>query len=82
MTSNNFLQKLADQIINPLIVIFIGIALIVFIWGIVEFIAKAGSEDAKTTGKKHMLWGIIGMAIMIGVAGIINILSSLFESGQ
>lgn len=74
----NFLQKLADQIINPLIAVLVGVALLVFIWGIIEFIAKSGNEEALNTGKKHMLWGIVGFAIMIGVWGIVRILQSLF----
>ncbi|OGZ29945.1 MAG: hypothetical protein A2931_01805 [Candidatus Niyogibacteria bacterium RIFCSPLOWO2_01_FULL_45_48] len=81
MTIDNFLRQLADKIINPLIAIFVGIALLYFIWGVIEFLAQAGNEEAKTTGKKHMIWGIIGMAIMLGVGGIIKILQSFFEPG-
>ena len=82
MPLNNFFQKLANQIINPFIAIFVGVALLYFIWGVIEFIAQSGNEEARTTGKKHMIWGIIGMAIMVGVWGIIRILMSFFEPGS
>ena len=74
----DFFQKLTVQIINPLITVFFGVALLVFIWGVIEFIAKSGNEEALSAGKKHMLWGIVGLAIMVGVWGIIKILQSLF----
>jgi len=33
-------------------------------------------EDKRTAGKQHMIWGIIGMAIMVSVFGIINLIMS------
>ena len=39
-------------------------------------------EEKKTEGKKHMLWGIIGITIMMGVWTILNIiLNTLNISG-
>ena len=55
-----------------------GIALVVFLWGIIEFLAKSSSEEARERGKKNMVWGLIGFFIMIGVFGIINIILGTF----
>lgn len=71
-------NKFISQVVNPLIAVLFGIAMIVFIWGVVEFIAKAGSEEARTTGKQHIIWGLVGLAIMISVFGIIEILKNFF----
>jgi hypothetical protein len=54
------------------------IALIVFIWGLVEFISKAGSEEGRETGRRNMLWGIAGMFIMVSVYGIITLILNSF----
>lgn len=70
-----------NRLVNPLIGILVGIALIIFFWGILEFVANAGSEDARTTGKKHIIWGLVGFLIIFGVVGIINIIKSFFENG-
>ena len=75
------LRNALNKLINPLIGILVGIALIIFFWGILEFVSNAGSEDARTTGKKHIIWGLVGFLIISGVVGIINIIESLFESG-
>ena len=82
MPLNNFFQKLANQIINPFIAIFVGVALLYFIWGVIELIAQSGNEEARTTGKKHMIWGIIGMAVMAGAWGLVNILLQTFGVGN
>ena len=52
--------------------------MVVFLWGIVEFIAKFDNEDVKERGKRNMLWGLIGMFIMFGVFGIINLILGTF----
>jgi hypothetical protein len=39
---------------------------------------NAGNEEGRSVGKKHMIWGIIGLLIMIGVYGILGILGGTF----
>ena len=34
------------------------------------------NEEARSTGIKHMIWGIIGMVIMLGVNGIKTIIQN------
>lgn len=78
MTINSLLGRINEFILNPLIVLMFVIALLVFFWGLVEFIAKAGNDDARSTGRRNMIWGIIGMFIMIGVYGLIKLLLATF----
>jgi len=56
----------------------IGVSLVVFLWGIVEFIAKFDSEEVKERGKRNMLWGLVGMFIMFSVFGIIRLILGTF----
>ena len=63
---------------NPIIYLMIGVAVVVFLWGIVEFIAKFDNEEVKERGKQNMLWGLIGMFIMFGVFGIIKLILVTF----
>ena len=56
----------------------IGVSVVVFLWGIVEFIAKFDSEEVKERGKRNMFWGLIGMFIMFGVFGIIRLILGTF----
>lgn len=61
-------------VINPLIILIFAVALAYFLFGVVGFLVKADNEEARTKGKKHMLWGIVGMFIMIAVFAIMQIL--------
>lgn len=63
-------------IINPLIGLLFALGLVVFLWGLFQFIINSDNEDGRTTGKRHMIWGIVGMFIMVGAYAIINILGN------
>jgi len=73
-----FLNSLKAPL-NQLILVVFALATVYFIWGIVMFMRATGSGDEQgiTTGKRHMVWGIIGMAIMGAAAGIINLIQSI-----
>ncbi|MDP6388037.1 MAG: hypothetical protein QGG63_02075 [Candidatus Pacebacteria bacterium] len=71
-------SKIESHIIQPLIGILFALALLFFFWGGAQFILNAGNEEKRTTGKSHMLWGIIGMLIIFGVYGILRILGGTF----
>lgn len=75
---DTLLNKLNKNIINPAIEFAFIIALVVFLWGIMEYIRGANSEEKRKDGKQHMLWGTIGFVIMLGVFGIINLLIGTF----
>jgi vacuolar-type H+-ATPase subunit I/STV1 len=70
------IASIENLIINPFIGLLFAVALIMFLWGLAQFIINAGSEEGRTTGKKHMIWGIVGMFIMVGAYAIVNILSN------
>ena len=74
----DIIYKINQFIVNPIIYLMIGVSVVVFLWGIVEFIAKFDNEDVKERGKRNMLWGLIGMFIMFGVFGIINLILGTF----
>jgi hypothetical protein len=73
------INKVITGILNPLIGLMFAIAIAVFIWGIVEFIWNSGSEDKRTTGKQHIIWGLVGLLIMSAVAGIIQIIKNFVQ---
>lgn len=67
-------NKIIDVIINPLIGLLMGGAVIYFMWGVIQkYIMKADSDD-KSEGTNHILWGIVGLFIMVSVYGILAII--------
>jgi TRAP-type C4-dicarboxylate transport system permease small subunit len=75
---NSFLDKVVAQIINPIILLLGAGAFIVFIWGVFEFILNAGNEDKRSEGKQAIMWGLIGLVIIFGAYGIINLALNTF----
>jgi succinate dehydrogenase/fumarate reductase cytochrome b subunit len=75
---DTLIRKVDQIIINPIIYFFFAAALVYFIAGLVEFLANTDNEEKRTTGKQHMLWGFVGMLIMIAVFTIMRILIDTF----
>lgn len=76
--ASQFVQRVNSAIINPLIGLLFTVAFILFLWGAVNFIFNSGDQDAQTKGKTHMLWGVLGMFIMVSVLGLLRILLNTF----
>ena len=74
-----FVSNLDTLIINPLIILLFGLAVVYFLYGVFQFISNPDSEEAKTKGKSHMIWGIVGIVIMMGVFTILNMIMSTFN---
>lgn len=64
---------IVDNIVNPIILVMFGFAIVVFLWGIFKFVS---SEEGKEDGKRNMLWGMIGFFIMVSAYGIIAFIKS------
>lgn len=75
-TAGELAHRINVSIINPLIGILFGAALIVFLWGIATFIMQSDSDQQRDLGKKHMLWGLVGMLIMISFLAIMRIIAN------
>jgi phosphotransferase system glucose/maltose/N-acetylglucosamine-specific IIC component len=74
MTSSKIVGALITHIVQPLIMLMFIVAVVIFVWGVVEMIINAGNEEARAKGSKHMMWGLIGLFIMFGVYGVLNLL--------
>jgi uncharacterized membrane protein YidH (DUF202 family) len=73
-TLDSFIGKVDTLIINPLILFLFALAIVFFLYGVLEFLMNQANEEKKTTGKSHMLWGIVGITIMMGVWAILGII--------
>jgi hypothetical protein len=71
---DQFLYNINSQILNPIIYFLFSLATIYFLYGVFVFIKNADSPDKRSEGAKSMMWGIIGLFIMLSVKGIINLI--------
>lgn len=78
VAAKGLLLKIEKVILFPLMTLMVSVALLVFLWGMYEYVANAESEEAQTKGKTHMLYGIIGMLVMISAYAILRIAAGTF----
>ncbi len=75
--ANELARKVTEVVINPLIALIFAVGLLVFVWGMVEYVWSLSSNAKnKEQGKQHMLWGLIGMFVMVASYAIIKIVAS------
>ena len=65
------------RLINPLIAISVGLALLAFFWGLAKFIFRVGGDEkAVDDGKRIMKWGLVALFVIVSVWGIIRFMQS------
>jgi len=78
-TGSTLLTNIED-LLNQIIGLLFILVTVYFFWGVAEFVrASATGGKEVEEGKKHMVWGIIGMAIMLGAWAIVQMLQSFFR---
>jgi len=64
---------------NSIIPLIFAVAIVMFIWGVVQFFILNSDEEAKRAqGKQFMIWGVIALAVMLSVWGLVAILGTTF----
>ena len=78
-TGNNIGRVICQfqQILNSIIPLLLALAVVYFVWGVVRFMIS-DSEEAKTKGKDQIIYGIVGLAVIIGLWGIVNLVTNTF----
>ena len=67
---SNAIQR---TVYRPLVGVLIGIALVLFLWGIVKYVAQRGDESKAAEGAKMMSYGILILFVMFTVWGLIRL---------
>lgn len=75
------LVQQAGNIMKLLIPMAFALAIIYFFYGVAKYIGKAGDPKAQEEGKNIMIYGVIGIAVMASVYGIVAYLQSTLGLG-
>jgi hypothetical protein len=67
---SNFFNVILDLLI-ALIPIVGAVAVVVFLWGIVKFIAHADDPKTIEEGRRFMIWGMIALFFTVGLWGVV-----------
>lgn len=82
------LDSIIDDILGVIgsaMPVAVGVALLVFIWGVVRMIAgmsMGDSDKAITEGKQRMVWGIVALFVIVSIWGIGALLETMFFGNE
>ena len=68
---------LVSTFLNSIIYLMITLAIVVFFWGLIKYLASGGEDKAK--GLNVMLMGVVAIFVMVSIWGIIRLLQSTFR---
>jgi branched-subunit amino acid permease len=79
------LQQIAQSslsILNIVITIVFVLAILVFGWGVVKYVASAGDPAKEAEARQFLWWGVIGIFVLASVFGLVKFIGSSLNVGQ
>ena len=73
----SLVNKIIENI-NYLMVLVVGLAVFVFIWGIFRYFVAGANEKKVEEARNVLIYGLLGIFIMLSVWGLVNILINTF----
>jgi len=65
--------------INSIIPLLIGIAVLVFLWGVIKYVIAGDDAESRKQGLGLMAYGILAIFVMVSVWGLVNVLINTFS---
>ncbi|MBY0376445.1 pilin [Patescibacteria group bacterium] len=66
-----------NEILGAILPFLIALGVVYFVFGVITFVISS-DEEAKTTGRNRMIYGIIGLVVIIGMWGLVRIVTNTF----
>lgn len=80
--ATNFVRTLNEVILEPFVLLLMAIAFLVFVWGVAQYVFNAASDQGREQGRRHMIYGLIGLFIMISAWSILAVTVGTFGLDQ
>ncbi|MEM9336548.1 MAG: pilin [Patescibacteria group bacterium] len=78
-TFGQLIEALVNLVNNFLIPLAIAFAVLVFIWGVIQYFILGGGDDEKRAqGRNLMLYAIIGFVAIVALWSLVNIIAGAF----
>jgi hypothetical protein len=69
-------DPIISNVVLPVVMLAFAVAIVVFIYGVLQMVINPVDAEAHKKGKVSMLSGLIGLFIMVSAWGIINLISN------
>ena len=75
MSGEQILSNVVTEIFSPLYQAVVGVAILYFLYGVAKYVLDLNNPEKQTFGKSHLLWGMVGLFIILSVGGILSALN-------
>lgn len=72
-------NRFITYVFNPAILLVFAAGFVVFMWGLVQFLMNVEDSKGRQEGLQKIIWGIVGLFIMVSIWGIIAIMQNTFK---
>jgi len=69
------------NIFNVIIPILIVLGVLYFVWGVISYVIGS-DEEAKKKGRDRIIYGIIGLVVIVGMWGLVRIVLNTFGNPE
>jgi len=75
------IERVGTLILGPIVSLLFALATLYFLWGATKFIMNVDNEQAKEEGKNSMIYGVVGMFIMVAAYTLVKIIAKTVIGG-
>lgn len=72
----SLLGKFIEVFLNPILYLMTAVAVLIFLFGIVQYFLELRKGKQSEDGKKHIAYGLIGLFIIVSTFGILSVISN------
>lgn len=72
------MDRINEVILFPLITFMMAVALLVFLYGAFQYVLGANNPQKRTEGSRHLMFGVIGMLVMLSAFSILWVAANTF----
>lgn len=66
-----------NELLGAVLPVLIALGVVYFVWGVITYVI-ASDEEAKKKGRDRMIYGIIGLVVIVGLWGLVRLVTNTF----
>jgi hypothetical protein len=76
--TETILSLVITEIYSPIYKLAVAVSAVYFMYGVAKYVMDLNNPQKQTFGRSHLLYGLIGLFIVLSVGGIMGIFRDLF----
>jgi hypothetical protein len=77
--SETILSNVITEIYSPIYQLVAAISVVYFVYGVARFIIEFNNPEQQTQGRSHLLYGSLGLFIVLSVGAILSYFGEIFN---